>query len=86
MSKLKLSLSSQVSNHGKMGFHTYHSAPNMKDIGKLTKIFTHLSLLQSTYPKAVMQFQMLMEFKCGARSNISLREQVYLPYSIVSYG
>lgn len=44
----------------------------------MTKIYTHLSLLQSTYSKAMMQFQMLVEFKCGAR-NISLREQVCLP-------
>lgn len=35
MSKLRLSFSSQVSNRGKTGFHTYHSAPNMKEIGKL---------------------------------------------------
>lgn len=35
MSKLRLSFASQVSNHGKMGFHTYYSAPNMKQIGKL---------------------------------------------------
>lgn len=44
----------------------------------MTKIFTLLSLVQSTYSKAMMQFQMLVEFKCGAR-NITLREQVYLP-------
>lgn len=35
MTKLRLSFSSQVSNHGKTGFHAYHSAPNMKEIGKL---------------------------------------------------
>lgn len=35
MSKLRLSFSNQVSNHGKTGFHTYCSAPNLKEIGKL---------------------------------------------------
>lgn len=48
----------------------------------LTKIFTYLSLLQSTCSKAMMQFQMLMEFKCGAR-NISLREQVCLTTTLL---
>lgn len=52
----------------------------------LTKIFTHLSLLQSTYSKAIMQFQMLMELSVVQEANISLREQVYLPYNIVSHG
>lgn len=31
-----------------------------------------------------MQFQMLMGLKCGARSNISLREQVNLPTTLLA--
>lgn len=35
MSKLRAGFSSQISNCGKTGFHAYHSAPTMKETGKL---------------------------------------------------